>query len=151
MATFMLPTMTNLPAGWQSCPRMQSTWKLRWNINMGWNLNFIILSWFTLSYLKVESQYGTEYHVDRISESLIAQWQVIIIVVIIITLTFNQYIHYRPLYSSELGHSSGPEPYPNFLKSIQHNLHPWILRTGSKMMSWYESTKHTFLKMVKWC
>ena len=23
--------------------------------------------------------------------------------------------------------------------------------TGSKMMSWYESTKHTFLKVVKWC
>ena len=27
---------------------------------------------------KVESQYGTEYHVDRISESLISQWQVFI-------------------------------------------------------------------------
>ena len=23
--------------------------------------------------------------------------------------------------------------------------------TGSKLMSWYESTKHTFLKVVKWC
>ena len=26
-----------------------------------------------------------------------------------------------------------------------------LLKTGSKMMSWYESTKHTFLKVVKWC
>ena len=24
-------------------------------------------------------------------------------------------------------------------------------KTGSKMMSWYESTKHRFLKVVKWC
>ena len=27
----------------------------------------------------------------------------------------------------------------------------YLLKTGFKMMSWYESTKHTFLKVVKWC
>ena len=31
----LVPTMTNLPAGWQSCPRMQSTWKRRWSLNTG--------------------------------------------------------------------------------------------------------------------
>ena len=40
---------------------------------------------------KVESQYGTEYHVDRISESLISQWQVVFIVVLnlIVIIIFN--------------------------------------------------------------
>ena len=29
-----------------------------------------------LDNIEVESYYGTEYHVDRVSESLISQWQV---------------------------------------------------------------------------
>ena len=40
---------------------------------------------------KVESQYGTEYHVDRISESLIAQWQVGKIFVLIVIINTVQY------------------------------------------------------------
>ena len=40
---------------------------------------------------KVESQYGTEYHVDRISESLIAQWQVIKIFLLIVIINTVQY------------------------------------------------------------
>ena len=28
---------------------------------------------------------------------------------------------------------------------------PHSLKTASKKMSWYESTKHMFLKVVKWC
>ena len=40
---------------------------------------------------KVESQYGTEYHVDRISESLIAQWQVVIKFLLIVIINTVQY------------------------------------------------------------
>ena len=61
---------------------------------------------------KVESQYGTEYHVDRISESLISQWQVVIIVVSIlivkIILIFNDKL--LPLHSNGSVTHSRPEP-----------------------------------------
>ena len=78
---------------------------------------------------KVESQYGTEYHVDRISESLIAQWQVgkifVLIVIINPVLKLNitytlEFLSSSPLLKSRL------ELDLNFLmynNSYQHNDH----------------------------
>ena len=87
--------------GWRSCPRTRSTWRPRWsssfddgggggdyNVDGGddndngdddnddGDVDDCQYDQNHLDNIEVESYYGTEYHVDRVSESLISQWQV---------------------------------------------------------------------------